>query len=85
MSSSRGLPDPGIEPVSLSLLHWQVGSLPLAPPGKPTMYLTVNEQQFFSLKVTELVMCHAIHSVLQSLKFGLSNPLTLETNPKERE
>ena len=49
------------------------------------MYLTVNEQQFFSLKVTELVMCHAIHSVLQSLKFGLSNPLTLETNPKERE
>ena len=27
------LPDPGIEP--LSLLYWQVGSLPLAPPGKP--------------------------------------------------
>ena len=33
MSSSRGLPDPGIESVSLSLLHWQVGSLPLVPPG----------------------------------------------------
>ena len=29
------LPDPGIEPVSLSLLHWQAGSLPQAPPGKP--------------------------------------------------
>ena len=85
MSSSRGLPDPGIESVSLSLLHWQVGSLPLAPPGKPTMYLTVNEQRFFSLKVTESVMRHAIHSVFQSLKFGLSNPLTLETNPKECE
>ena len=28
------LPDPGIEPTSLCLLHWQVGSLPLAPPGK---------------------------------------------------
>ena len=29
------LPDPGIEPESLrSNLHWQVGSLPLAPPGK---------------------------------------------------
>ena len=27
------LPDPGIEPVSLHLLQWQVGSLP--PPGKP--------------------------------------------------
>ena len=29
------LPDPGIEAVSLSLLHWQVGSLPLVAPGKP--------------------------------------------------
>ena len=27
------LPNPGIEPVSLTLLHWQMGSLPLAPPG----------------------------------------------------
>ena len=25
------LPDPGMEPTSLSLLHWQAGSLPLAP------------------------------------------------------
>ena len=31
------LPDSGIEPVSaMSNLHWQVGPLPLAPPGKPT-------------------------------------------------
>ena len=31
------LPGPEIEPESLtSNLHWQVGSLPLAPPGKPT-------------------------------------------------
>ena len=30
----RGLPDPGIELQSLSLLHRQVDSLPLAPPGK---------------------------------------------------
>ena len=28
------LPDPGIEQHLLCLLHWQVGSLPLAPPGK---------------------------------------------------
>ena len=26
---------PGIEPVPLCLLHWQTGSLPLAPSGKP--------------------------------------------------
>ena len=30
------LPNPGMEPVSLTInLHWQAGSLPLAPPGKP--------------------------------------------------
>ena len=28
------LPDPRMEPVLLCLLHWQVGSLPLMPPGK---------------------------------------------------
>ena len=32
--SPGDLPDPGIEPISLSLLHWQVGSLSLAPPEK---------------------------------------------------
>ena len=30
------LPDSRTEPVSLCLLHWQAGSLPLGPPGKPT-------------------------------------------------
>ena len=29
------LPNPGIEPSSHALLHWQVGSLSLAPPRKP--------------------------------------------------
>ena len=29
------LPHPGIKPESLCLLHWQMGSLPLAPPGEP--------------------------------------------------
>ena len=29
------LPNPGIEPASLRLLHWQAGSLQLVPPGKP--------------------------------------------------
>ena len=34
-SSPGDLPNPGIESVSLtSNLHWQAGSLPLAPPGK---------------------------------------------------
>ena len=32
MISSRGSSYSGIECASLSLLHWQAGSLPLAPP-----------------------------------------------------
>ena len=34
------LPNPGTEPGSLSLLHWQAGSLPLAPPGKPPVQVS---------------------------------------------
>ena len=34
ISFSGDLPDSGIEPESLCLLHWQASSLPLAPPGK---------------------------------------------------
>ena len=33
------LPDPGIEPRLLRLLHWQAGSLPRALPGKPKIEL----------------------------------------------
>ena len=40
---SGDLLDPGIKPASnlhlLRPLHWQVGSLPLAPPGKPSYSL----------------------------------------------
>ena len=35
--SPGDLPDPGIEPTFLCLLHWQVGSLPLAPSRNPAM------------------------------------------------
>ena len=37
MPSSKGSSDPGIEPGLLCLLHWQAGSLPLEPPGKPLL------------------------------------------------
>ena len=33
-----GLPHPGAEPGSLNLLHSQVCSVPLVPPGKPTVF-----------------------------------------------
>ena len=37
------LPDPGIELMShvSCLLHWQAGSLPLVPPGKPPLPLAL--------------------------------------------
>ena len=35
------LPDSEMEPRPLCLLHWQAGSLPLAPPGKPRNTLCV--------------------------------------------
>ena len=34
-SSRASFPTQGLNPHLLSLLRWQVGSLPLAPPGKP--------------------------------------------------
>ena len=36
--SAGALPDPETEPASLWLLRWQVGSLPLLPPGKTRDY-----------------------------------------------
>ena len=35
------LPNTGIKLTSLCPLHWQAGSLPLAPPGKPIYISTV--------------------------------------------
>ena len=34
------LPNPGIEPTSLASPAWQIGSLPLVPPGKPEVLVS---------------------------------------------
>ena len=48
MPSSRESSLPRVQtPCLLCLLHWQAGSLPLAPPGKP--YLLYNTIQFFEV------------------------------------
>ena len=39
------LPNPGIKPASLCLLHWQVGYLPLALPWKPFSSYSVSEME----------------------------------------
>ena len=36
------LPNTGMEPHLLCLLHWQVGSLPLVPPGKPCRVIQIS-------------------------------------------
>ena len=41
----QDLPDPGSNPILLHLLHWQVNSLPLAPPGKPIKEECLNSVQ----------------------------------------
>ena len=40
MPSSRGSSSPGDQTHVWYLLHWQVGSLPLVPPGKPSLHRT---------------------------------------------
>ena len=35
------LPTQGLNPSLLCLLHWQAGSLPLAPPGKPIKHMNI--------------------------------------------
>ena len=45
------LPDPGIEPMSLTcLLHWQAGSLPLAPPDE-SVASNIRERPSTSIKM----------------------------------
>ena len=46
----RDLPNPGFGPVSLiSNLHWQVGSLSLAPPGKPRTFIVCQKEAMYLL------------------------------------
>ena len=47
------LPKPGIESVSLCLLHWQVGSLPLAPFGSLDLWLKWPESAWSALFLME--------------------------------
>ena len=71
MPSSRASSNPGIFPIQgsnlcvLHLLHWQAGSLPLLPPGKPKgtehteknfkEYTNRNAKTVISLKLREVM------------------------------
>ena len=51
MPPSRDLPDPRIELVILCLLHWQLGSLPLTPPGSPLTGIYRTRQLYFGILI----------------------------------
>ena len=59
------LPDPGIEPVSLMTLHWQVGSLSLAPwesPPSVSKALPSPAVRLLQLMVMMVLVAHAVGS-----------------------
>ena len=67
------LPDPGIKPASLCLLWWQVGSLPLAPPGKLFLEFILNYPGPLHLRVNPEVV-KRIHEFMSVASY-LSSPL----------
>ena len=65
--SPGNLPDQGLKPCLLGLLHWKVGSLPLVPPGKPrSMHdytqkkdsVTLPDKDIISLIAGEILYWH---------------------------
>ena len=55
------LPNPGIPPVSLCLLYWQVGSLPLGPPGKPAYkFILFSSVQFSHSVMSDSLWPHGL-------------------------
>ena len=62
-------PDPGIEPVSFYLLHWQVDSLPQAPPGKLTYVCVCVYINNWITLLSHLKLTHCKSTIIQFLKF----------------
>ena len=67
--------NPGIDLHLLHLLHWQAGSLPLAPPGKPMCYMccTYPHKYTYMYVFTCVCVCVCVYvwpqSHLQKHKF----------------
>ena len=58
-------PSQGWNPRLLHLLHWQAGSLPLAPPGKSllTTYLYLTQLTILYYKLKDLLIEQILHQV----------------------
>ena len=70
------LPDLGAKPTSLtSNLHWQAGSLPPAPPGKPSYTLTIHSTSIDSMaNSNDELNCYLITASDYRLNEFLYNP-----------
>ena len=79
-SPPGGLPTQGLNPSLLCLLHWQLGSLPLVPLGKPihvqtpdfqsippTSHLLLGNHSLFSMSVKTLRVLTAIDYFILNL------------------
>ena len=73
-------PIQGLNPYLLHLLHWQEGSLPLVPPGKPWTYaLFVNNSQTQTSSQLKSLDHNHISAWTQTPCFGLLAVLSLRT------
>ena len=74
------LPDPGIEFTSFkSNLHWQAGSLPPAPPGKPSYTLTIHNTSIDSMaNSNDELNCYLITASDYHLDEFLYNPHSVD-------
>ena len=59
----------GLNPNILCLLHWQAGSLPLAPPGKPSWFRRIIFHFFFSemRSIISILKDYLFHLILSLL------------------
>ena len=82
---ARDLPDTGISPHLLRLLYWQAGSLPLAPPGKRSIFsvcffLQCNLDNKNS-HLLVFILCQGFWLVLKKPCFISSSQQTREKGP----
>ena len=76
-------PTQGSNPCLLHLLHWQVGSLPLAPPGKPP-YTTQNGNKNFKVLSEPLLPSTLTPDVSRGVEPRLGQPWYSTRPPSPR-
>ena len=72
--SPEHLPHPGLDPCLLHLLHWQIGSLPLVPPGK-SLVLSALPERFKITYLRKYIYCCHGHNGGANLKLHSSRSL----------